>query len=307
MSEQIQILVEQLQEILNAIDWMGRKPHPVLRKPATDDEIAALAKTWGRALPPSYEAFLKLHNGMEGADQYDWAIAGATETTSGESFDDVKAGHTYAFKQQDPKHPVVADLAKTHIAGSDFDFQVVYWDPATLGDKEPKLRRVGQDAAYDRYPLFANFVQYLEFIVSGYEDLLAFQNEPMDDGDGGYSKEDQALLMELASLLDARPAAPEAPPKVSPEMQLAADLCTLALDKLLQRELVELVEGPSIREGLEDYMLRKLLRSSSEKETTSAWIDALSKAREVEELYGTDDELAAAMTEAFREIERQQS
>jgi len=49
-------------------------------------------------------------------------------------------------------------------------------------------------------------------------------------------------------------------------------------------------------------MLRKLLRSKSPEETMEAWIGALSKAREVEELYGTDEELKAAMTEAFVEI-----
>src|SRR5690606_21993979 len=76
MSEQIQILVEQLQEILDAVDWMGRTPRPKLRDPATAEQLAELTKAWGRPLPPSYEAFLKLSNGMEGADQYDWAIAG---------------------------------------------------------------------------------------------------------------------------------------------------------------------------------------------------------------------------------------
>ena len=308
MSEHIEALVEQLRETLDEIDWLGRKPRPILRDPATDEEIAALTKAWGRPLPPSYETFLRLCNGMDGADQYDWAIAGATEPKSGESFSDVKAGHIFAFKQQDPNHAVVKDLKKTFIAGSDFDFQVVYWDPATLSEDEPKLRRVGQDAAYERYPLYNSFEEFLSFVVDGYDDLLAFQNEPMDDGKGGYSKEDEALLMELAALLDNH--APEREPepaKLSPEMQLAADLCELALDKLIDRGLVELVEAPSIREGLEDYMLRKLLRSKSPQETIDAWIDALSKAREVEELYGTDDELGAAMLAAFEEISTRQS
>lgn len=307
MSEHIADLVAQLKAVLDEIDWLGRKPRPALRDPATDDEIAALTKAWGRPLPPSYEAFLRLANGMEGHEQYDWAVAGATEPRRGDSFEDVKSGHIYAFKQQDANHPVVQDLAKSFVAGSDFDYQMVYWDPQTLSDDEPKLRRVGLESGYDQYPLYENFEQFLEFILDGYEDLLSFQNQPMDEAGGGYSKEDEALLMEIAALLDTRAPEPEPEPvKLSPEMQLAADLCALALDKLLERDLVELVEAPSIRENLEDYMLRKLLRSKSPEETIEAWIHALSKAREVEELYGTDDELGAAMIAAFEEISEQQ-
>lgn len=313
MSDAIEDLVARLRATLDEIDWLGRKPHPVLRKPATDDEIAALARKWGRDLPPSFEAFLRLANGMEGADQYDWAIAGATEPRKGESFEDVRAGHLYAFKQQDAGHPVIKDLHASTIAGSDFDYQVVYWDPKTLADPEPRLRRVGLDAGYDEYPLYANFAEFLEFVVEGYEELLDFQNEPMDDGrgaggGGGYSKQDEALLMEIAALLDRKAPEPAAAPaKLSPEMQLAADLCELALEKLLERELIELVEGGNVEESLEDYMLRKLLKSKSPEDTIEAWIDALSKAREVEELYGTDEELKAAMLEAFEEISQRKS
>ncbi len=303
MSDQIEDLVAQLRAVLDEIDWLGRKPRPSLRAPATDEEIAALAAKWGRELPPSYEAFLRLCNGMDGADQYDWAVAGATEPRRGESFADVKAGHEFAFKQRDPKHPVVKDLAKTFITGSDFDFQVVYWDPATMSYAEPKLRRVGLESGYDQYPMYNSFEEFLTFVVEGYEDLLSFQNEPMEErGSGGYSKEDEALLMEIASLLDRREEAEAEPVKMSPEMQLASELCALALDKLIDRELLEIVEAPQIRENLEDYMLRKLLRSTSPEQTIEAWIEALSKAREVEELYGTDDELKAAMFEAFEEI-----
>ena len=303
MSERIEELVNRLREVLDEIDWLGRKPRPVLRPAATDDEIAGLAAQWKRDLPASYEAFLRLCNGMEGADQYDWAISGATPVNNGESFEDVKAGQAYAFKQQDPRHPVVRDLERVDVVGSDFDYQVVYWDPTSMDRDEPRLRRVGLDSGYDQFPLYQGFEQFLEFVVAGYEDLLEFQLSPPDDAGGGFSKEDEALLMELASLLDAREPEPEAEPaQVSPEMELAANLCTLALDKLVQRELVELVEGPAIRENLEDYMLRKLLRSKSPNETAEAWIDALSSAREVEELYGMDDEIKAAIFEAFEEI-----
>lgn len=303
----IEELVTRLRGALEEIDWLGRKIFPRLRAPATDDEIAAAAKHWDRDLPPSYEAFLRLTNGIEGADQYDWAIAGTSEPTRGESFEDVKAGHIYAFGQKQKDHPVVKDLESSAVAGSDFDYQVVYFEPSTLGDEEPKLRRVGLDTGYDGYPLFADFAEFLEFVVEIYEDLVSFQNQPLDDPGGGGSADEQ-LIRELAALLgDARSSEPEPPPppKLSPEMELASKLCNLTLTKLIDRELVELVDAPGCRENLEDYMLRKLLRSKSPKETIDAWITALDKAREVEELFGTDDELAAAMMEAFEEISEQ--
>ncbi len=303
----IKELVDELRSILSEVDWLGRDQEPRLRDPATDEEIAALEKEWGRKLPPSYESFLRIANGLEGLDQYDWGLAGATPPSSGETFDDVKAGHIYAFKQKKSDHPVVTDLEQSHVAGSNFDYEVVYFDPATLDREEPMLRRIGLDVSYEHYPVFENFTAFLEFVVEVYNEVLEFQNEPFDDGAedlGPISKSDEAFLMELASLLDGKSAAPEPEPEpvISPEMQLASRLCSLALQKLIDRELVELVDAPSIRENLEDYMLRKLLRSKSPAETTEAWINALSKAREVEELYGTDAELETAMLEAFEEI-----
>lgn len=300
----IEELVSRLQANIDEIDWLGRKPRPMLRDPATDADIAALEKAWGRKLPPSYEAFLRIANGMEGADQYDWALAGTSEPQRGETFEDVKAGHIYAFKQKSASHPVVTDLQQSFVAASNFDYEVVYFDPETLTDPEPKLRRVGLDVSYEHYPMFDDFGQLLEFVCEIYEELLDFQNEPLgDDDDASFSKDDEKFLMELASLLDRRaPAEEPAAPKLSPEMELASRLCALVLQKLLDRELVELVDAPAIRENLEDYMLRKLLRSKSPEETMDAWIRALSKAREVEELYGTDDELKSAMAEAFEEI-----
>lgn len=306
MSEgRIEELVSRLAATMDEIDWLGRKPEPRLRPPATDEEIAALEKKWGRSLPPSYLAFLRLANGMEGADQYDWAVAGATPPRSGETFDDVKAGHIFAFKQKNPNHPVVTDLETSFVAGSNFDYEVVYFDPETFDQPEPRLRRVGLDVSYEHYPQFEDFAEFLEFVCEIYDEMLDFQNDPVPDEDfagGAISRDDEAFLMELASLLDGRAEPEPEKPKLSPEMELASRLCALALQKLIDRELIELVEAPQIRENLEDYMLRKLLRSKNPEETIDSWIGALSKAREVEELYGTDDELGAAMLEAFEEI-----
>lgn len=304
MSERIADLVTELNAILNEIDWLGRTPRPELRDPATEQELKELRNEMGRPLPPSYEAFLRFCNGMTGAEQYDWAIGGIGEPPSGESFEDVKAGHLHVFKQKDENHPVVQDLEKSFVVGTDFDYEAVYFDPESFELEEPKLRRIGVNVPYDRYPLFESFEQFLTFVVAGYQDLLAFQNEPMDGGGGGddFGGDDEKLLMELAALLEPREPEPEPEPELSPEMQKAARLCHIALQKLLDKDLVELVEAPQIRENLEDYMLRKLMRSKSPDDTMDAWIYALSKAREVEELWGTDDELKAEMVKAFEEI-----
>lgn len=306
MSERISDLVAELNAILNEIDWLGRKPRPALRDPATDAQIAELQKKLGRPVPPSYEAFLRICNGMSGAEQYDWAVAGVDAPPTGESFEDVKSGHMYAFKQKAEDHPVLQDLPKSVIVGTDFDYEAVYFDPESFELEEPKLRRIGVNVPYDHHPLFASFEEFLTFVVAGYQDLLAFQNEPMDSGGGGdYGDDDEKLLMELAALLDTAGAGasePEPEPELSPEMKKAARLCSIALQKLLDRDLVELVEAPQIRENLEDYMLRKLMRARSPDETMDAWIYALSKAREVEELWGTDEELKAEMVKAFEQI-----
>lgn len=307
MSETMQELVARLHVVLDEIDWLGRKPRPSLRGPATDDEIAALEKKWGRKLPPTYEDFLRLANGMVGAEQYDWSIAGATPPSVGDSFSDVKSGHVFAFKQKDENHPVVTDLEQSYVAGADFDYQVVYFDPETMEKEEPRLRRVGLDVPYEEYPFFEDFAAFVAFVLSIYEDLLEFQTQPAPGGGGdGFSQEDEKLLMELASLLEPQEPEPEPEPELSPEMKKAARLCSVALQKLLDAELVELVQAPSMREGLEDYMLRKLLRATSPDDTMDAWIYALSKAREVEELWGTDEELKAEMIKAFEQISEEE-
>merc|ERR1711974_442218 len=106
MSEpSIESLAKRLEKALDEIDWMGRKPRPKLRKPATDEEIAAFEAERGLALPESYKAFLRIHNGMEGAEQYDWVVAGVTPVTKGESFSDARDGHKALYQKEDTNHP----------------------------------------------------------------------------------------------------------------------------------------------------------------------------------------------------------
>lgn len=306
MSEIIH-LVARLKVAIDAIDWLGRDVYPKLRGPASADELKAFEARLGRKIPPSYREFLRMHNGMDGLEQYDWGIAGISEVDRGETFEDVLSGHQYVYKAKDARHPALADLKSAHVVGSDFDYQIAYFAPETMEELEPAIRRLSTDQEYDELPLFENFEQFLEFVVSIYEDLVDLQGGSFDDmGEVGGGDED--LLKELANLLkserqpepEPEPAKPA--PKLSPEMELASKLCRRVLELLVKAELIEVVEGPGMIDSLEDLMLRKLLRSKSQPETVKNWIDALSKAREVEELYGTDEELAKLMNKAFDEV-----
>ncbi len=312
MSE-ISHLAARLKSALESLDWLGRPVFPKLREPATREELEAFEKTIGRKIPPSYRAFLRLHNGMEGLEQYDWGIAGTTPGKTGESFDDVRSGHQFVYKEQDPKGQALKDLKRATIVGSDFDFQVVYFAPESWIDDEPQVRRISSDQPYDELPLFENFEEFLEFLVSIYEDLVDMQNDSFeddeegDDDDLGGGQDD--LLKELAAILRAdevrkraEAEAADPPVKMTPEMEMASLLCHRALEMLVESEMIELVEGPGMVEALEDLMLRKLLRSSNRRETVSRWIDSLSRAREVEELYGTDEQLAVVLDKAFDEV-----
>lgn len=346
MSEtSIESLVERLDQALGSIDWMGRKPRPTLRKPATDEEITAYEKAKGMTLPTSYKTFLKLHNGMEGAEQYDWVVAGVTPVKKGESFDDAQSGHLTLYKKKGAGHPAAKALEGSVVVGSDFDYQIAFFEPGTLDQPEPNVRRIAFDMEYDEYPLFHDFGEFLEFVVTIYEDLVDMQSMSMDDD----LQREEDMLRELAALLDDAPAPkvrkggkkasgetkagggaggeagggggevdagmasllgamfapeaePEPEPELSPEMQRAANLCKTVIQKLVDAEMLEIMQAPSMRENLEDYLLRKLMRSKGPEDAMESWIYALGKAREVEELYGTDDQLKALMTEAFEEI-----
>ncbi len=307
MSEIIH-LVARLKSALDTIDWLGREERPKLRPPASAAELQAFEKQLGRKIPPSYREFLRMHNGMEGMEQYDWGIAGITESEVGESFDDVRAGHLYVYKAQDARHPALKELKDAFILGSDFDAQVTYFAPQSFTELEPAVRRLASDQPFDEFPDFESFEVFLEFVTTIYEDLLDLQTESFSGEEEEESDREDQLLRELANLLRqedkrAAPVEEKAPPvKLSPEMELASKLCRRTLELLVQNELIELVEGMGMMDSLEDLMLRKLLRSKSQPETVKNWIDALSKAREVEELYGTDEELAKIMNRAFAEV-----
>ena len=307
MSE-ISHLAARLKAALDAIDWLGRPVYPKLRGPASREDLEAFEKQLGRKIPPSYREFLRIYDGMDGMEQYDWGIAGTKPSKTGESFEDVRSGHQFVFKQQDPKHPALKDLKTAVLLASDFDFQVVYFDVETWEDDEPKVRRISSDQPYDEYPVFEDFESFLEFLVTVYEDLVDMQNESFSMEDDDAAGQDN-LLKELAAILKAdetrrakQPEPEPEAPKMTPEMELASKLCRRALEMLIAEELIELVDGPGMVEQLEDLMLRKLLRSSNRRETISRWIDSLSRAREVEELYGTDEQLAVVMDKAFEEV-----
>lgn len=305
-------LTARLKAALEAIDWLGRPVYPKLRGPASREQLEAFEKKIGRKIPASYREFLRIHDGMDGMEQYDWGISGTQPASEGESFEDVRSGHQFVYKQQSTKHPALKDLKDAVLVGSDFDFQIVYFDKGTWEDDEPQVRRLSSDQPYDEYPLFDDFQSFLEFVVTIYEDLVDMQNESFDVGgdDEPMGRQDN-LLKELAAILKedesrrtrvSRAEPEEAAPKLTPEMEMASRLCRRALEMLVEAELVEVLDGPGVMEQLEDLMLKKLLKSSNRQQTISRWIESLSRAREVEELYGTDEQLAAVMDRAFEEV-----
>ena len=89
-------------------------------------------------------------------------------------------------------------------------------------------------------------------------------------------------------------------------MALASRMCAHVIDKLVEAELVELISGGGHRDNLEDFMLRKLIRTTREDRIFDAWISALTKAREVEEVFGTDEELKKVMEQAWNEVAEEQ-
>jgi len=103
---------------------------------------------------------------------------------------------------------------------------------------------------------------------------------------------------------DDAPETDEAP-RQTPEMARATRLCRKVIHLLLKEELLELVSDESA-EPLADYLLIKLTKSRSQKDTIRNWIAALSDAREVEDLFGTDEQLMDVMNRAFDEIAREE-
>lgn len=104
-------------------------------------------------------------------------------------------------------------------------------------------------------------------------------------------------LISVTHYLRGKEVDPEAN-RVSPEVARAMAVVADVLDVLVERELLELDESYG-REALEETMLNQLLRATRPDVLIDKWIKLLGKAGEVEELYGTDEELQAVMAEVL--------
>lgn len=338
MSERIEDLTATLSEMLSSMDWMGRTIRPKLRSSASKSELEKMKASLGREIPADYRAFLKLANGMDGGDQFDWMLAGCSPPNKGEQFSKVQDQIVSTLKGADPESKLGLQLEKSVLVGTDFDSFGVFFDVETFDSPEPGLLKVSMDDPDEKHEGFPTFENFLNFVVQFYEETVNFMQMPMDGmEDGGddldtsaldnlglgdlglpsrgapkkRSDDDSQLLAELDSLLggfDFSDGAPEEEEEeeeemqISPEMQMASDMCTYVIDKLVAAELVELIPGPENKENLEDFMLRKLMRVTREDQIMDSWISALSKAKEVEELYGTDEELIRVMRVAWDEF-----
>lgn len=78
--EDLQSLLDNLAANIRAVDDMeGRKSPPAKRRqypPAKESELVTAEKRLGLTLPPSYAAFLRIHNGWEGINAGDISIIG---------------------------------------------------------------------------------------------------------------------------------------------------------------------------------------------------------------------------------------
>ena len=322
MSDAIKDLTEHLASTIKQIDWMGQKIHPVLKKEAKAEDLKKLEKKLGRPVPESYATFLAVANGIDGADILQWSINGTGDATKGESFRGFQQEVVAALRTYDAEDPIADLLKNGHVVGSDFHNEIIIFDPS-VAEGEPPLFRISMTGEHQAP--FPAFEDLLVHVIAFYEDQLAMFDDSLDfsgdiggavgGGDGGgpagFGSSEAELLKELASLLDGGAGfdgepEPEPELQISPEMALAARMCEHVIDRLVQADLVELMEGPGSRENLEDYMLRKLMRSTREDQVLDNWIHALGKAREVEELYGTDDELKAVMQAAWNEVAEEQ-
>ena len=204
---------------------------------------------------------------------------------------------------------MIVELGKTSVVGSDFDYQVVYFDPDNVGrldddaSAEVPLRRVGLDTAFDHYPLFESFVDFLEFVVTTYQELLKLQQSTNIESNVEALLRDDSILSDLGLLLAGAEPEPEpAPEQQTPEMKLASRVCRRVLELLVSEELIEFdADVPDVLDAMEDNLLTRLLKSTGPEDAIGRWISFLSRAREVEELYGTDDDLKQVMTQAFEE------
>ncbi len=334
--ERIEDLTAQLNDMLSSMDWMGRTIRPKLRSSASASELEKMTAVLGREIPADYRAFLKLANGMDGGDQFDWMLAGCSPPNKGEQFSKVKDQIVSTLKGANPESELAIRLEKSVLVGTDFDSFGVFFDIETFDSPEPGLLKISMDDPDQKHEGFPTFENFLSFIGQFYEETVNFMQMPMGDegddeefdtsaldnlglGDLGLpsrsapkkrDEDDSQLLAELDSLLggfdfsDGEPEEEEEEEEmqVSPEMQMASNMCTYVIDKLLGKELIELIPGAENKENLIDFMLRKLMRVTREDQIMEGWISALSKAKEVEELYGTDEELIRVMRQAWDEF-----
>ncbi|MEM9458375.1 MAG: SMI1/KNR4 family protein [Myxococcota bacterium] len=148
-----------------------------LRPPATDEQIRKLAKRFGGRIPPSYEAFLRLHNGWMSfsgnamllpADEHDepWVaerLAWFRKLLADDNEDDILDDSVVVMLGPDEPDFVVIDLSER---SDDGECEVVHFDL-----KDGELSRSD------------DFVEFLE-------DTLAAVNEEEDENDEGEQDKD---------------------------------------------------------------------------------------------------------------------
>ncbi|RWC35240.1 MAG: SMI1/KNR4 family protein [Mesorhizobium sp.] len=159
MSEQLPLsqLVEQLAEALRIYDQLAfdEEYDHRLGGPCSPKQLAVLEKRLGKPLPPSYKAFLELHNGW--ADLSGDAKLLAVEDHTAEWVEEHLADLEEVFADLDQENPFEHG-ALAVLLGEDSN-QVLYIDPHTArADGEMDFVALDITTEERRFPDFTSFL-----------------------------------------------------------------------------------------------------------------------------------------------------
>jgi hypothetical protein len=159
MSEQLPLpqLIEQLAEALRTYDQLAfdEEYEHRLGRPCSEKQLAFLEKKLGKPLPPSYKAFLELHNGW--ADLSGDAKLLAVEDHRAEWVEEHLEDLAEIFADLDQENPFEKGALPV-LLGEDSN-QLLYIDPHTARD-DGEMDFVALDitAEEGRFPNFTSFL-----------------------------------------------------------------------------------------------------------------------------------------------------
>lgn len=135
-----------------------------LGPPAQDGEAALLEQKWGRALPPSYMEFLKLHNGWVMVDG-GCDLLSVEQMLAGATADKIQRWQASMLKSGEPS--LAAGLV---IGFSAISQKRIILDPSVTRD-DGEYRLIQWDS--DEFIEYESFVGWLEASAQEFEEVAA--------------------------------------------------------------------------------------------------------------------------------------